>query len=169
MSPSNLDIRRTLLFLKSDNRVLLAMKKRGFGVGKWNGVGGKIEPGETIEQAMIRECQEEVEVTPTQWRQIAELDFVQDADTDNPWHMYGHVFLSEEWDGNPIETEEMMPKWFEIDKIPYHTMWDDDEFWLPQALAGQKMQGKFTYDIDDRVLTHEVNVVEELPYERNKA
>lgn len=165
----NPDIRRTLLFLKQDDRVLLAMKKRGFGVGKWNGVGGKIEPGETIEQAMIRECQEEVDVTPVSWRQIAELDFVQDADTDDPWHMYGYVFVSEEWDGNPIETEEMMPKWFDIDKIPYHTMWDDDEFWLPQALAGQKVQGKFTFDIDDKMLTHEVSVVEELPYERPEA
>jgi len=48
----------TLLFLIKEDQILLAMKKRGFGMGRFNGVGGKIEPGETIEQAMIRECQE---------------------------------------------------------------------------------------------------------------
>lgn len=35
----------TLLFLKKNRQLLLAMKKRGFGAGKWNGVGGKLEPG----------------------------------------------------------------------------------------------------------------------------
>ena len=35
-------------------RVLLGLKKRGFGAGKWNGFGGKLEPGETIEQAAKR-------------------------------------------------------------------------------------------------------------------
>ncbi len=44
----------TLVFLVDDDRVLLGMKKRGFGAGKWNGFGGKVEPGETIEEAAIR-------------------------------------------------------------------------------------------------------------------
>lgn len=39
--------------------VLLGLKKRGFGTGKWNGFGGKVEPGETIRQAAIREMKEE--------------------------------------------------------------------------------------------------------------
>ncbi len=160
------DIRRTLLFLRQGDRILLAMKKRGFGEDKWNGVGGKIEAGETIEQAMVRECQEEINVTPLSWRQIAELDFVQDAETDDPWHMYGYVYMSEKWEGEPTETEEMRPEWFTIDTIPYHAMWDDDEFWLPQALNGQKIVGKFTFDIHDKMLTHDIKEVEELPYER---
>ncbi|MCP5842996.1 NUDIX domain-containing protein, partial [Klebsiella pneumoniae] len=70
------DIRRTLLFLRRDDELLLAMKKRGFGAGKWNGVGGKIEAGETIEDALVRECQEEINVTPLNWQAVAELDFV---------------------------------------------------------------------------------------------
>ncbi len=52
-----IDTRRTLLFLRKNNHILLAMKKRGFGADRWNGVGGKLEPGETIEQALVRECQ----------------------------------------------------------------------------------------------------------------
>ena len=54
------DSRRTVVFLIRENQVLLAMKKRGFGEGKWNGVGGKLDPGETVEQALVRECQEEI-------------------------------------------------------------------------------------------------------------
>ena len=44
----------TLLFVRKDDEILLGMKKRGFGTGKWNGFGGKIEAGETIEQAAVR-------------------------------------------------------------------------------------------------------------------
>ena len=43
------------MFAKKKDKVLLAMKKRGFGAGKWNGVGGKVKDGETIKQAAIRE------------------------------------------------------------------------------------------------------------------
>lgn len=163
------DIRRTLLLLKRDGQILLAMKKRGFGEGKWNGVGGKLEPGETIEQALVRECQEEIGVTPLEHRQVAELDFVQDADTREPWHMYVYVYVSESWEGEITESEEMMPKWFDTDRIPFNAMWDDDEFWLPQVLAGQKVTGEFTFDINDKMLTHDVRAVEELPLERGEA
>lgn len=40
-----------------DIKVLLGLKKRGLGVDKWNGFGGKLEPGETIEEAAKREMQ----------------------------------------------------------------------------------------------------------------
>ena len=49
----------TLVFLRDATRVLLGMKKRGFGVGKWNGFGGKVEPGETVVEAAAREVTEE--------------------------------------------------------------------------------------------------------------
>ena len=52
----------TLLFLIEDNHILLAMKKRGFGAGRWNGVGGKPNTAESILDVAIRECKEEIEV-----------------------------------------------------------------------------------------------------------
>ncbi len=57
----------TLVFVfNPKNHILLAMKKRGFGEGKWNGAGGKVEEGETIVQAASRELQEEtgIEIAP---------------------------------------------------------------------------------------------------------
>lgn len=159
------DIRRTLLFLRSGDQLLLAMKKRGFGEGKWNGVGGKIEAGESLEDALVRECVEEIGVTPTNWSPVGQLDFVQDAETDDPWHMFVYAYMADAWEGEPSESEEMMPKWFHIEDIPYQDMWGDDEFWLPYVLDGNKVVGEFTFDIDDKLQTHDVRVVEELPRE----
>ena len=48
-----------LCLLIKDGKILLAMKKRGFGVGKWNGCGGKLKDNERLEDAAIRELQEE--------------------------------------------------------------------------------------------------------------
>ena len=46
----------TLAFVRRPSEILLGFKKRGFGVGLWNGFGGKVEPGETIEAAAKRYC-----------------------------------------------------------------------------------------------------------------
>lgn len=55
--------RLTLVLLRATidakDQILLGMKKRGFGMGKWNGFGGKVEPGETIEEGALREMAEE--------------------------------------------------------------------------------------------------------------
>jgi mutator protein MutT len=149
----------TLLFLRRNNEILLAMKKRGFGADRYNGVGGKIDPGETIEQALIRECQEEIEVTPQHYWKVAEHDFTQN-NSENPWRMYVHAYLCDAWEGEPVETEEMAPEWFNVKNIPYNTMWQNDEFWLPQVLAGKKIFGTFTFDEQDNMLTHNVQEVE---------
>lgn len=152
------DIRRTLLFLVKDGQILLAMKKRGFGAGKWNGVGGKIEAGESIEDALVRECQEEIGVTPKNWKPVAELDFVQDSTTD-PWHMYVYAYISYDWEGEPIESEEMKPEWFSISDIPYSNMWDDDQYWVPKVLNSELVTGTFIFDENDKLTSHTIQTV----------
>ena len=59
----------------------------------------------------------------------------------------------------------MAPEWFKIEDIPYGNMWQDDEYWLPQVLAGNKVYGEFTFDKDDKLLTHNVEIVDTLPHE----
>lgn len=149
----------SLVFLVRDDEVLLAMKKRGFGAGKWNGVGGKVEPGETKEQAMIRECQEEITVTPTKFKKVAFHDFILGSDTDAPWHQWADVYIATEWDGEPTETEEMAPQWYKRDAIPYKKMWDDDIHWLPLTLEGKLLETTFTFDKDDHMLTKDIREV----------
>lgn len=162
------DIRRTLLFLVRNNEILLALKKRGHGVGKWNGVGGKLEDGETVEQALLRETREEINVVPMNYRQVAELDFVQVSETGNPWHMYIYAYLCDEWQGDPSESEEMAPQWYTYDEIPYESMWQDDQIWLPMVLSGDKVTGMFTFDSEEKLISHNVTIQEFLPLEAEK-
>jgi 8-oxo-dGTP pyrophosphatase MutT (NUDIX family) len=153
----------TLVFLRRNNEILLAMKKRGFGEGHWNGVGGKIEPDETLEEALVRETEEEIDVTPLVWEKVAEHDFLMDSDSDKPYHLYVHTFVCDKWSGEPSESEEMKPKWFLLDNIPYQQMWADDPFWLPQVLRGEKVDGKYTFNSKNKLLSYDVTIVPTLP------
>lgn len=85
----------TLCYLIKDDQVLLAMKKRNFGEGKWNGIGGKPNLQETIEQAMIRETEEEISVTPTNFEKVAVIDFYHPEEkTVLGWNQQVHVFFN---------------------------------------------------------------------------
>lgn len=143
----------TLVFLRRENELLLAMKKRGHGVGKWNGTGGKLEPGETPLQAAIRETQEEIGVTPVLPELVGELHFLDLPDVDH----YCHIFVATKWEGEPEESEEMRPQWFTLDSIPYSDMWPDDKLWLPLLLDGKKFKGDIT--VEDNVV-REQSIVE---------
>jgi 8-oxo-dGTP diphosphatase len=152
----------TLIFLLRDDEILLGMKKRGLGSNRWNGAGGKVEPGESIEQGLIRECQEEISVTPTLFHKVAENDFLMDSDTAEMWHMYVHVYIATKWQGTPTESEELAPRWFKLSDIPYETMWEDDRFWLPQVLDGKLLRTEFSFNVSEKLLTKSVTEVESL-------
>lgn len=139
----------TLCLLMKDNQVLLAMKKRGFGQGLWNGVGGKLNEGETVEEAVIRETKEEIGVIPTILERVATIDFLF---SDKPeWDQQMCVFKATNWEGEPQESEEMKPQWFQIDKIPLDQMWEADTHWLPKVLEGVKLKANFVYTSDQKL------------------
>ena len=131
----------TLCLLKKDNSILLAMKKRGFGSGKYNGIGGKIEKGETPDEAMIRETKEEIKVTPIKYEKVGIINF-DEYYKGNKEHVTLHLYMVYEWKGNPSESEEMNPKWFDIKKLPFNQMLPDDKYWLPLVLDGKKIKGQ---------------------------
>lgn len=135
----------TLCLLVKDDKILLAMKKRGFGIGKWNGVGGKVEDDETIEAAAAREVGEEIGVLadPAKMERVGNVEFYF---KDKPeWDQKMHVFLVKDWQGEPKESEEMAPKWYLKNEIPFDSMWPDDKHWLPVVLDGKKFEGKFYF------------------------
>lgn len=148
----------SLLFLRKNDQVLLAMKKRGFGEGRWNGVGGKVELGETVQSAMVRESQEEIGVTPIEYEKVADIRF-DEFFKGEPTLMHVHVFLASHWKGEPTESEEMAPRWFSTDKIPYEKMWADDPYWLPQVLEGKKISADFKLDKSDAIVSHIIKEV----------
>lgn len=138
----------TLCFLVDDNNICLAMKKRGFGIGKWNGVGGKVEKGETINGAAIRELKEEigVDVRHGHLEEVGNLKFYFDKKPE--WSQHMHIFFVKKWSGEPTETEEMAPKWYKKDEIPFKSMWIDDPHWLPKVLDNKKIEGEFHFSKD---------------------
>jgi 8-oxo-dGTP pyrophosphatase MutT (NUDIX family) len=130
-------------------RVLLGMKKQGFGSGKWNGFGGKVKDGETLEQAAARELYEELGVRAESIRKVCELTFeFPHVPKVRRWDQLVHVFLVEKWDGEPKEGREMRPQWFPFGEIPYGEMWQDDSHWLPLVLQGKKVRGRFVFAED---------------------
>lgn len=149
----------TLLFLQKKNDssvtdICLAMKKRGFGVGRYNGVGGKVEHGESIEDATRREAEEEIGVSVSDMTKVAELTFRFQNKED--WNQLVHVYTTDSWSGEIVETEEMKPEWFSVTSIPYDRMWPDDVLWLPQVLQGAFVTGEFLFGEGDVILESEV-------------
>ncbi|MGB0776355.1 MAG: 8-oxo-dGTP diphosphatase, partial [Akkermansiaceae bacterium] len=135
------DMPATLMFIVRDGQVLLIEKLRGIGMGKINGPGGKIDPGETPTQCVVRECQEELHITPLNPVKMGELWF---AMSDIP-DIHCHVYVAENFDGTPTATDEAIPLWMPTDDIPWDKMWEDDQHWLPQMIQGETFTGKFRF------------------------
>jgi len=144
----------TLMFIidEAGGRVLLIRKKRGLGAGKINGPGGKIDPGETSVQCAIRETQEELGVTAIDPVKHGELWF-QFVDG---LGLHVDVFVATKHEGQPVETDEAIPIWTSLEKLPLEEMWADDRFWLEDLLVRRRhFIGRFTFD-DDTMLSSEM-------------
>lgn len=147
----------TICFLHNDEKVLLAMKKRGFGEGWWNGYGGKLVEGETPEEAAIRELEEESGIRAKKIEKRGFLVFKGEDESDFHTHIYSVL----EYEGKETETEEMRPRWFNHAEIPFDSMWPDDPHWLPLFLANKKFEGWFRI-IDKKVEDFDIREVEAL-------
>ncbi len=138
-----------LLFVVRGGEVLLIRKKRGLGAGKINAPGGRIEPGETPEEAALREAHEEVCVraSPPDRRGRLRFQF-----TDG-YGLECHVLSSTSCEGEATETDEAVPLWTPLDAIPFDAMWEDDRLWIPLMLAERPFDGRFIFD-GDRMIDH---------------
>ena len=155
------DLRKvTLTVIENKGRILLGMKKRGFGEGRWNGFGGKPNDGESLLDCVCRETVEEagIVIPKSELQLVGVLDFYF---TNKPpdWNQQVHVYRASSYVGTPIETDEMRPKEFVVDAIPYAEMWPDDVHWLPLVLSGKKVRGSFTFGEDGNVAESSISEV----------
>jgi ADP-ribose pyrophosphatase YjhB (NUDIX family) len=163
--------RTTICFLLKKNDkgeitdICLAMKKRGFGEGKWNGAGGKIGDreeikDETAKEGAIREMLEEFKVKMINPKQVGKILFETEGETKEC--IVSYIFVTEEWEGEPQETEEMRPKWFNVSEIPYDEMWVDDKEWFKILLDQKEFVAKYCFaqNDDNTLISHELQVLD---------
>ena len=132
------------------------MKKKGLGVGNWNGFGGHVEKGETIKEAAKREVFEEAGINISKIKKLGVINY---EFVGSPDILEVHFFKSTSFTGKPAETEEMRPKWFPVDRIPFKKMWPDDKFWMPLFLSNQKFKGRFYFDENNKIVDYELEKI----------
>ncbi|MBJ95332.1 MAG: NUDIX hydrolase [Rickettsiales bacterium] len=150
--------RATLLFVLDESKILLIRKKRGLGAGKISAPGGRMEPGESPLQCALRELKEEVGVTAFEAaeRGLHHFQFM------DGYALKVHVFITRRWSGEPVETDEAIPLWFDVAALPYEEMWEDDRLWMPHLLAGRSFVGWYLFD-GDSMLQHRLELQEMSP------
>lgn len=138
-----------------DEELLMIRKRRGLGAGRYNGPGGKVEPGETPAEAAVRETREETGVDVGRVERRGEFDFFFGDE-----HVFCcHVYVATSVSGEPVDTPEAFPEWLARADVPYDEMWPDDELWLPHVLDGETIRAVFYFDDDgDEFLAHDLAV-----------
>lgn len=146
----------TLTYLIKDGKVLLGLKKQGLGIGRYNGFGGKVEKGETIEETAEREIFEECGLTVKNLVELGVLNFSWAGKNDI---FEVHIFKTTDFSGEIEESEEMRPEWFSVDKMPYNKMWASDIHWWPLLLNDKKFNGHFIWDKHDKIVEYDLKEV----------
>ncbi|MCP2030956.1 8-oxo-dGTP diphosphatase [Okibacterium sp. HSC-33S16] len=133
-------------------RVLLGRKKKGLGLGKLVGPGGKLEPGESPQQAVVREVLEEsgLRVRKSDLILLGRIRY--EFPQRKAWSQVSWVFATRAWEGSIIESDELLLEWVPVAGIPFAEMWDDAKFWLPNVLkdvgTGPLIERRFVFGPD---------------------
>lgn len=130
----------------------MGRKKTGFGTGKMVGLGGHVEAGESVQDAACREVAEEssVLVRTGDLNDVGSVEFVFPARPE--WNMSTRIFTADEFEGDAVETEEIVPGWFNLDALPVSDMWQDAEHWLPPMLTGRRLAVRITLNPDNETV-----------------
>lgn len=143
----NMDLHTTMLIYKTNDQVLLGFKNRGFGAGTYNGFGGKVQEGEDILSALIRECQEEANITPINPRFVGVINYNEPMQGSRK-NIQMHIFTCTQISGNIAPSPEMIPEFFDINALPLDKMLPDTAIWLPLILDGYNITADFILNDD---------------------
>ena len=138
------------------HQLLMVRNLRGMNKGFYNFAGGKLNWGEDIRTALVREVKEETNLTLMGAKLVGRIDIVPAdvkkvrADTKD---CQVYVFYSDRYKGEPKAADkEVELYWFDKDKIPFENMRDNDRLWLPKVLNGEMVNMKFRRDQDGKLV-----------------
>ncbi len=134
----------TLAIIVKDGKVLLGFKKKGeIGSQTLNGPGGKTESGESAVECVIRETQEEVGITldTAHLEEIALITFHHDGAPD----FRVRVFYTDTFAGEPVETADMIPGWYDFRDLPFEKMLESDREWFAKATRKEHFSANVYY------------------------
>lgn len=134
----------TLGIILKDDNILLGEKRRGeIGTGVLSGPGGKLDPGETLPECLIRETREELEIEldPASLELVAVIDFYAAEEIDFCVYVYRANILS----GELHTTADMLPGWYPLNDETFEKTYESDRHWLPRAARGEKFHASVYY------------------------
>lgn len=145
----------TLCYVKHNGKTLMVhriKKANDVHEGKWNGLGGKFEPGESPEDCVIREVFEESGLRINHPHLCGFLSFPKFTQNED-W--YAFVFTAREFVGQLIDSQEGVLAWIDDDQLLSLPLWEGDLTFLPWLDGELFFSAKFVY-VDGRLVEHDV-------------
>ncbi len=147
----NMTVLTTICYIEKDGKTLMLYrnkKKNDVHEGKYVGIGGKFEFGETPEECIIREIKEETGLTVNSLRYHGLISFPKFANDDN-WYMF--IFSCRDFEGEVLEDRlddcpEGRLLWVDNDKVMDLNMWDGDRVFLEWVATKKVFNAKIEYE-----------------------
>ncbi|MCP5063119.1 MAG: 8-oxo-dGTP diphosphatase [Ignavibacteriae bacterium] len=146
----------TLCYVMDGDKTLMLYrnkKENDYHEGKWNGLGGKLEQGETPEECAIREVYEEsgLKVSDPEMKGLITFPMFDGVDD---WYVW--VFVFKKFDGKQIDSPEGTLEWIQNNKLTGLNLWDGDKIFIPWLFENKCFSSKFIYE-DGKYISHQVN------------
>lgn len=147
-------IAATLCYVKSEGRTLMLHRNKKPGdvrLGKWNGLGGKFDPGESPDECVVREIREESGLTINDPRLRGVLTFPEFKPGED-WLVF--VYTATIFTGSLIACAEGDLEWVDDARLATLPLWEGDRIFLPWLEQDRFFSGKFEYR-DGRLVSHQ--------------
>jgi 8-oxo-dGTP pyrophosphatase MutT (NUDIX family) len=107
---------------------------------------------------VVREVFEETKLIVKNTEEVGLLYFYSNNQRVSPvWTV--RAFLTDEFEGVPLDGREGRLEWFSIDALPFEEMWEDDQYWYRLALDGTRFEGWFYYSSEfEKLIDHKIEV-----------
>ncbi|MFT5206914.1 MAG: 8-oxo-dGTP diphosphatase [Candidatus Omnitrophota bacterium] len=145
----------TLIYIQKNNQTLMLHRNKKVNdvhAGKWNGLGGKLNPGETPEECIIREVKEEsgLDIQAPQLKGVMTFPGFQNIED-----CYVFLFRATEFSGSLINSPEGELNWIDDDQLLDLPMWAGDKLFFDWMKQDQFFSAKLEYS-GEKLVSHNV-------------